>query len=105
MVSHKNDEDFKNQVANGMWQWSSNSAVQANDVARLPKEYEGLPNGHMGSHQILMNDFVTAVYNNEQPILNAWRAARYTVPGLVAIESAKQGGIPLEVPDFGEYEG
>lgn len=105
MVSHKNDTDFKNQVANGMWQWSSNSAVQAKDVARLPKEYEGLPNGHMGSHQILMNDFVTAVYNNEQPILNAWLAARYTVPGLVAIESAKQGGIPLDVPDFGEYEG
>ena len=59
----------------------------------------------MGSHKFLIDDFVTAVYNKKQPILNAWRAARYTVPGLVAIESAKQGGIPLDVPDFGEYDG
>jgi predicted dehydrogenase len=105
MVEHKNEPDFKENVANGMWQKDSNAAVQQKEVERLPAEYEGLGNSHMGSHKFLIDDFVTAVYNKKQPILNAWRAARYTVPGLVAIESAKQGGIPLDVPDFGEYDG
>jgi hypothetical protein len=51
-----------------------------------------------------VDDFLKAVDQNKQPVLNAYLAARYTVPGLVAIESAKQGGIPLDVPDFGEGE-
>ena len=105
MVEHKNDPDFKENVANGMWQGAGNAGVQQKEVERLPKEYEGLHNSHMGTHQFLIDDFMTAVYNKKQPTLNAWRAARYTVPGLVAIESAKQSGIPLDVPDFGEYDG
>ncbi len=102
MTAHKGEPDFMEKVANGEWQWNVNSPIQDEDVSRLPKEYEGLPNGHMGSHKFLIDDFCTAVYNNEMPILNAWAAARYTIPGLVAIESAKQGGIPLDVPDCGE---
>ena len=34
--------------------------------------------------------------------MNAWTAARYTVPGIVAHQSALQGGARLEVPDFGD---
>lgn len=104
MVKNKELPDFKNRVANGEWQWSSHSAVQAKEIERLPKEYDGLPNGHMASHKFLVDDFVTAAYTGVQPVINAWVAARYTVPGLVAIESLKQGGIPLDVPDFGEYK-
>ena len=101
MVKNKNLPDFKERVANGEWQWHSNSEVQAKEVARLPEEYKGLPNGHMGSHKLLIDDFVRAAVTGKQPVLNAKRAARYTVPGLIAIESAKSGGVPLEVPDFG----
>lgn len=104
LTEHKKDIDFMEKVANGEWQWNSNSPVQDKETARLPKEFEKLPTGHMGSHKLLVDDFFTAVCKNKQPILNAWRAARYTVPGLVAIESLKQGGIPLSVPDFGEYK-
>ena len=42
-----------------------------------------------------------ALRAGKQPVLDVYKAARYTVPGLVAIESAKKGGIPLDVPDFG----
>lgn len=104
MVANKELPDFKTRVANGEWQWTSPAEIQRPEVDRLPKELEGFVSGHMYSHQLLVDDFVTAVYNNKQPILNAWRAARYTVPGLVAIESAKQGGRVLPVPDFGMYE-
>lgn len=71
-------------------------------VSRLPKEYIGLHNGHCGSHQFLVDDFVKACVKGEQPPNNVWQAARYLVPGLIAHESAKQGGVLLEVPDFGD---
>lgn len=102
MVENKSLPDFKEQVANGKWQWSSFAEVQAKECARLPKEYEGLENGHMASHQFLIDDFCTAAFTGELPALNAWFAARCNIPGLVAIESAKQGGMPLEVPDCGD---
>jgi len=102
MVENKNTPEFKNDVANGKYQWSSTSAVQREEIARLPKEYENLENGHMGTHKFLIDDFCKAAYNREIPVLNAWFAARTTVPGLIAIESSNLGGIPLDVPDFGD---
>ena len=64
----------------------------------IPKEYEGLANGHMASHQLLINDFMTAVYEREDPFVNAVRSARYTVPGLIAHKSAMMGSVTLKVP-------
>ena len=70
-------------------------------VQRLPRSFIGLPNGHWGSHQFLVDDFVQACVSGVQPPNNVWRAARYTVPGIIAHESAMRGGELLEVPDFG----
>jgi hypothetical protein len=33
---------------------------------------------------------------------NIWQAARFNLPGLVAHQSALQGGILMDVPDLGE---
>ena len=70
-------------------------------VERLPKVYETLPNGHLGSHQFLVDDFVTACVTGRTPPNNVWQAARYVVPGLIAHDSAVNGGALLDVPDFG----
>jgi len=70
--------------------------------SRLPKEFDGAPNGHAGSHHFLADDFVRAVTTRTQPPVNAWRAARFTLPGIVAYESAKQGAARLPIPDFGD---
>ena len=102
MVRNKALPDFKERVANGEWQWRSPSGVHAKEYARLPMEFKGLTNGHMASHQLLVDDFCKAVQKGEMPALHAWFAARCNLPGLMAIESAKQGGIPMEVPDFGD---
>ena len=102
MTENRELPDFKERVANGDWQWSSFSPVQQNDVDRLPAEFEGLINGHMASHKFLIDDFCTAAYEHKIPKLNAWFAARSNLPGLVAIESAKQGGALMDVPDFGD---
>lgn len=77
---------------------------QVHDLARLPKEFIGLPNGHNGSHQFLVDDFVKACVNGALPPSNVWQAARYMAPGLMAHESAKRGGELLEVPDYGRNE-
>jgi len=73
----------------------------AQPVERLPREFAKLPNNHWGSHQFLADDFVRACISGEPPPTNVWQAARYLVPGFVAHESCKQGGVQLPVPDFG----
>ncbi|WP_458111889.1 Gfo/Idh/MocA family oxidoreductase [Arthrobacter sp. R1-13] len=72
------------------------------DPARLPDEFRGAPNGHEGSHHFLVDDFVTAVNNRSMPPVNAWVAARFTLPGIVAHESALNGGERLPIRDFGD---
>jgi hypothetical protein len=71
-------------------------------VERLPKEFEGLPNLHSGSHKFLVDDFVKACVSGAHPPNSVWQAARYIVPGLIAHESAKRGGMLMEVPDLGD---
>ncbi len=72
------------------------------DVSRLPNSFRGLPSGHEGSHQFLVDDFVRAAVGGTLPPLNAWVAARYTLPGIVAHRSAQTGGQRLTIPDLGD---
>jgi predicted dehydrogenase len=70
-------------------------------VDRLPKEFLGQRNGHFGSHQFLVDDFCKSVATGQQPPNHVWAAARYCLPGIIAHESAKREGQPMEVPDLG----
>jgi predicted dehydrogenase len=72
------------------------------DTARLPASFHGAHNGHEGSHQLLVDDFVHAVNTRTLPTVNAWVAARFTLPGIVAHESALRHGERLSIPDFGD---
>lgn len=76
--------------------------AKVQDRSRLPKSYEGARNGHEGSHHFLADDFVRATTKRTLPAVNAWQAARFTLPGIVALESAKQNGKRLAIPDFGD---
>ncbi len=69
---------------------------------RLPREFDGLDNGHHGSHQFLADDFVRACLTGALPPNHIWAAARYNLPGLVAHESALRDGALLDVPDLGD---
>lgn len=73
------------------------------DLSRLPACYRSFkyPN-HNGSHPFLVDDFVRAVVDNKLPPNNAWDAARYMIPGLIAHESAIRGGELLDIPDLGD---
>lgn len=96
-----------NSIAQGMDLITANDGTHKgvspiHPVGRLPKEFIGLPNGHEGSHQFLVDDFVRACTENKTPPNNVWDSARYTVPGIIAHESALRGGELLDVPDFGD---
>jgi len=71
-------------------------------IERLPAEFAGLKNGHWGSHQFLVDDFVSSVVSGKRPTIDVWKAARYVLPGILAHESAMHGGELLEVPDLGD---
>ncbi len=83
----------------------TSGSAPVHDRARLPRAYDRMHNGHEGSHHFLADDFVTAVNSRTLPPVNAWVAARYTLPGIVAHDSARQGGVRLEIPDFGDAPG
>ena len=74
------------------------------DTSRLPAEFRGVPSGHEGSHHFLVDDFAKAVAYGTLPPVNAWTAARFNVPGIIAHESALRGGERLAVPDFGDAD-
>lgn len=75
--------------------------AQIHDAGRLPKSYHGQRNGHYGSHQFLVDDFVTGCLDGKHPVNNVWDAARYNAPGIIAHASALRGGELMKVPDFG----
>jgi hypothetical protein len=77
-------------------------ASRLHDLARLSTAFIGLPNGHAGSHQFLVDDFVRACVRGSTPPNSVWEAARYLIPGLIAHQSAIKGSLLLEVPDFGD---
>lgn len=95
---HKNDPDFKQKTANGYW-CNTEAPIQA--VNRLPKELEGLGTGHAGTHKFMVDDFCQAYATGKLSPTNAWQAARYNLPGLIAHESAMAGGVTLDIPDPG----
>lgn len=96
---HKNDPDFKQKTANGTW-CNTEAPIQA--VSRLPKEFDALSsNGHAGTHKFMVDDFCQAYATGKLSPTNAWQAARYNLPGLIAHESAMAGGVTLDIPDCG----
>jgi len=80
----------------------ASGTAKVQDRSRLPREFDGAHNGHEGSHHYLADDFVRAVTTGTQPPVNAWWAARFTLPGVIAFESARQNGARLPIPDHGD---
>jgi hypothetical protein len=78
------------------------SISSVHPVARLPRSFANLPNGHYGSHQFLVDDFVKSVVSHRLPPNHVWNAARYCAPGLVAHASSLKEGEMLPIPDFGD---
>ncbi len=70
------------------------------DLARPPLP-PGMPaGGHGGSHGPLTNEFITAILEDREPLVNVYEALAMTVPGIVAHQSALKDGETLKVPQY-----
>ena len=56
--------------------------------------------GHYGSHSFLTHEFISALTQGRRPTVDIYEALAYTVPGIIAHESALRGGEPMTVPQF-----
>ncbi|WP_100612335.1 Gfo/Idh/MocA family protein [Confluentibacter lentus] len=56
--------------------------------------------GHGGSHPHLVHEFVNALVKGTEPYPNAKQSANITCVGILAHESALQGGKQMYLPDF-----
>ncbi|MEE4111144.1 MAG: Gfo/Idh/MocA family oxidoreductase [Halieaceae bacterium] len=56
--------------------------------------------GHGGSHPHLVHEFVDAIMNDRDPYPNAVQSANWTCVGLLAHESAMEGGAIKWLPEF-----
>lgn len=74
--------------------------AKVHDRSTLPKEFMGLSNGHGGSHQFMVDDFVMDSVGQRKAPMNVYDAARFTMPGILAHESAQVSGKKLEIPQF-----
>ncbi|WOO43709.1 Gfo/Idh/MocA family oxidoreductase [Rubellicoccus peritrichatus] len=69
---------------------------------RLPDSFKGLRNGHYGSHHFLVDDFVRSLQTGYLPPNHVWAAAKYTIPGIIAHQSALKEGELIDIPELGE---
>jgi predicted dehydrogenase len=74
--------------------------ARVHDRSQLPKEFVGLSNGHGGSHQFMVDDFVMDAVGERKAPMNVVDAARFTIPGVVAHQSAQIAGQKLQIPQF-----
>jgi predicted dehydrogenase len=74
---------------------------QPNHQEKLPEALR-VASGHGGSHTFLTHEFVSSIVENRMPSVNIWEALAYTVPGIVAHQSALRGGEPLKIKDYGK---
>lgn len=56
--------------------------------------------GHGDSHAFLTHEFIAALVEKREPAVDLYEALAMTVPGIVAMESARKGGEQLRVPSF-----
>ena len=81
------------------------------EAFRQPDHFEKLPEplrvrtGHGNSHTFITYEFVRAILEDRHPSVNVWEAIAYTVPGIVAHQSALRGGEPLKIKDYGAAPG
>ena len=76
-------------------------AAPIHPLDRLPESYKAVRSGHNGTHKFMIDDFCRAYETGKLSPTNIWVAARFNIPGLLAHQSAMQGGVTIDIPDLG----
>jgi predicted dehydrogenase len=56
--------------------------------------------GHEGSHTFLTHEFIDALVHNRRPTVDVYEALAYTVPGIIAHQSALKEGELMKIPQY-----
>ncbi len=70
------------------------------DLRRPPLPPGVAGGGHGGSHGHLMNEFVSAIFQDRAPLVDITMALHLTAAGIVAHQSAQRGGEWLKIPHY-----
>jgi predicted dehydrogenase len=70
------------------------------DIKRPPLPPSVDPGSHGGSHGFLMNEFILSILEKRKPLVDVAQALSMTVAGIVAHQSAMNGGKLLKIPQF-----
>jgi predicted dehydrogenase len=80
----------------------NNQAVEVPDYFdRLPEPLR-VPSGHGGSHTHITHEFISAIMEDRDPAVDVYEAIAYTLPGIVAHQSALRGGSTMRIRDYGK---
>jgi predicted dehydrogenase len=74
---------------------------QPNHWEKLPESLR-VKSGHGGSHVFITKEFIDAIVEDRHPAVNVWEATAFTVPGIVAHQSALRGGESMKIRDYGK---
>jgi predicted dehydrogenase len=66
---------------------------------RLPEPMRH-DSGHGGSSAFLCAEFIDALVEQREPAIDVYESIAMTAPGIIAHQSALQGGVQLDVPQF-----
>jgi predicted dehydrogenase len=72
---------------------------RSNHYDLLPEPLR-VPSGHEGSHTHLTNEFISALVEGRRPLVDEYEAAAYTVPGIMAHQSALKNGEAMKIPNL-----
>lgn len=89
--------DYRKYLPSEIQQFTTKGVYDADDNQHLSFTQGA---GHGGSHPHLVNEFLTALTVQRSPYPNAKQSANITCVGILAHESAKQGGKIIYLPDF-----
>ncbi len=73
---------------------------QPNHFDRLPEPLR-VKSAHGGSHAFITHEFISAIIEDRHPEVNVWEAIAYTMPGVIAHQSALAGGANMKIRDYG----
>ncbi len=83
-----------------MWPGDPLAEFEPHYIAdRVAARAEAKRSGHGGSDYWTMKAFVDAYRRGDTSPVDVFRALDCSLPGPLALESARQGGMPVEIPD------
>ncbi|MFL3657936.1 MAG: Gfo/Idh/MocA family protein [Opitutales bacterium] len=92
-----NDDVGYSHAANGIEPYKQEAWYKREGL--LPPELR-LPSGHGGSHNFLVHEFVDSIAKARRPAIDIYEALAYTLPGIVAHQSALRGGEKMKIPQY-----